>query len=111
MPAGVKLETGAEGAGMTSGLTALRRNHSFVSGSRCVCQSTRARSCLPQSQKTGRGMSTAPLLPKDSQTGLRDGEQYLRQLRDDGRQVIYDGEVVKDVSSHPAFRGAARSIA
>jgi 4-hydroxyphenylacetate 3-monooxygenase len=56
-------------------------------------------------------MSAAPPAPKDSQAGLRDGEQYLRQLRDDGRQDIYDGEVVTDVTSHPAFRGAARSIA
>jgi 4-hydroxyphenylacetate 3-monooxygenase len=46
-----------------------------------------------------------------SLTGLRSGAQYLAQIRDDGRQVIYDGEVVKDVTSHPAFRGAARSIA
>lgn len=44
-------------------------------------------------------------------TGLRSGAQYLAQICDDGRQVIYDGEVVKDVGSHPAFRGAARSIA
>jgi 4-hydroxyphenylacetate 3-monooxygenase len=43
--------------------------------------------------------------------GLRSGAQYLAEIRDDGRQVIYDGEVVKDVTSHPAFRGAARSIA
>jgi 4-hydroxyphenylacetate 3-monooxygenase len=35
----------------------------------------------------------------------------LSEIRDDGRQVIYDGEVVRDVTSHPAFRGAARSIA
>src|SRR4051794_24702111 len=56
-------------------------------------------------------MSAAPSSSKDSRAGLRDGEQYLRQLRDDGRQVIYDGEIVSDVASHPAFRGAARSIA
>lgn len=56
-------------------------------------------------------MSASPSSLKDYRAGLRDGEQYLRQLRDDGRQVIYDGEVVSDVASHPAFRGAARSIA
>ena len=50
-------------------------------------------------------MSAAPSSPKDSRAGLRNGEQYLRQLRDDGRQVIYDGEIVRDVASHPAFRG------
>jgi 4-hydroxyphenylacetate 3-monooxygenase len=47
----------------------------------------------------------------EDHTGLRTGEQYLADIGNDGRQVIYDGEVVKDVTSHPAFRGAARSIA
>jgi 4-hydroxyphenylacetate 3-monooxygenase len=42
---------------------------------------------------------------------LRTGAQYLEQIGDDGRQVIYDGEVVKNVTTHPAFRGAAQSIA
>jgi 4-hydroxyphenylacetate 3-monooxygenase len=46
-----------------------------------------------------------------SPTGLRTGADYLSAIRDDGRQVIYDGEVVRDVTSHPAFRGAAQSIA
>ena len=46
----------------------------------------------------------------DTSNGLRTGAGYLAQLND-GRQVIYDGEVVKDVAEHPAFRGAARSIA
>jgi 4-hydroxyphenylacetate 3-monooxygenase len=48
-----------------------------------------------------------PALP----TGLRTGAQFLDDIRNDGRQVIYDGEVVRDVTSHPAFRGAAQSIA
>jgi 4-hydroxyphenylacetate 3-monooxygenase len=60
-------------------------------------------------------MSATPSQPEQdrnsSPTGLRSGAQYLAQISDDGRQVIYDGEVVKDVTSHPAFRGAARSIA
>src|SRR5262249_1752157 len=34
----------------------------------------------------------------------------LRSLKD-GRRVFVDGEPVKDVAAHPAFRGAARSIA
>src|SRR6478735_7706031 len=46
-----------------------------------------------------------------SPAGLRTGEQYLASIRNDGRQVVYDGEIVRDVTSHPAFRGAARSIA
>jgi 4-hydroxyphenylacetate 3-monooxygenase len=40
----------------------------------------------------------------------RTGRQYLEGLRDD-RAVYVDGERVKDVSEHPAFRGAVRSIA
>jgi 4-hydroxyphenylacetate 3-monooxygenase len=46
-----------------------------------------------------------------SPTGLRTGADYLAKIRDDGRQVIYDGKIVADVTSHPAFSGAARSIA
>lgn len=38
------------------------------------------------------------------------GERYLDSLRD-GRQVFIDGEVVEDVTTHPAFRNSARSIA
>jgi 4-hydroxyphenylacetate 3-monooxygenase len=38
------------------------------------------------------------------------GEQYLESLRD-GREVWIDGERVPDVTTHPAFRNATRSIA
>ena len=38
------------------------------------------------------------------------GEEYLESLRD-GRTVYIDGERVGDVTAHPAFRNAARSIA
>jgi paerucumarin biosynthesis protein PvcC len=38
------------------------------------------------------------------------GEEYLDSLRD-GREVWIDGERVGDVTTHPAFRNAARSIA
>ncbi len=41
---------------------------------------------------------------------LRTGADFLASL-DDGRQVILDGEVVKDIANHPAFSGAARTIA
>src|SRR4051794_13384109 len=41
---------------------------------------------------------------------MRTGAEYLRSL-DDGRQVFVDGEKVRDVSRHPAFREAARSVA
>ena len=40
----------------------------------------------------------------------RTGEEYLEALRD-GREVWLDGERVKDVTSHRAFRNTARSIA
>ena len=46
-----------------------------------------------------------------SPDGLRTGAQYLADIGNDGRQVIYDGEIVRDVTTHPAFSGAARSIA
>ena len=43
-------------------------------------------------------------------TLLLTGEEYLESLRD-GRSVYIDGERVKDVTQHPAFRNSARSIA
>src|SRR6202012_5747396 len=41
---------------------------------------------------------------------MRTGSEYLRSLSD-GRQVFFEGELVKDVTTHPAFRQAARSVA
>jgi 4-hydroxyphenylacetate 3-monooxygenase len=43
-------------------------------------------------------------------TILRTGAEYLRTLND-GRRVFLDGERVADVTTHPAFRQAARSLA
>jgi len=43
--------------------------------------------------------------------GLRTGAHYIDSIRDDGRRVFIDGEVVRDVTSHPAFRAAVRSMA
>lgn len=40
----------------------------------------------------------------------RTGAEYLESLRD-GREVWIDGERVDDVTTHPAFRNTARSIA
>ena len=45
-----------------------------------------------------------------SRDGLLDGRSYLDTLRD-GRAVYIYGERVPDVTSHPAFRNACRSIA
>jgi 4-hydroxyphenylacetate 3-monooxygenase len=41
---------------------------------------------------------------------MRTGSDYLRSLND-GRQVFVDGECIKDVTQHVAFREAARSVA
>lgn len=51
--------------------------------------------------------------PEDIITGKSrpfTGAEYLESLRD-GREVWIYGERVKDVTTHPAFRNAARSIA
>jgi 4-hydroxyphenylacetate 3-monooxygenase len=40
----------------------------------------------------------------------RTGKEFLQHLRDD-RQLWVGGERVRDVASHPAFAGAARSLA
>jgi 4-hydroxyphenylacetate 3-monooxygenase len=45
-----------------------------------------------------------------TRTNLLTGNEYLESLRD-GREVWIDGERVTDVTTHPAFRNASRSIA
>src|ERR671938_501980 len=49
----------------------------------------------------------------EDQTGVSrpmTGEEYLESLRD-GREVYIYGERVKDVTTHPAFRNSARTVA
>jgi 4-hydroxyphenylacetate 3-monooxygenase len=41
---------------------------------------------------------------------LRTGQHYLESLRD-GRRIYVGGELVRDVTTHPAFRNSARSFA
>ncbi len=41
---------------------------------------------------------------------LLTGETFLESIRD-GREIWYDGERVKDVTRHPAFRNSASSVA
>lgn len=41
---------------------------------------------------------------------IRTGQQYLESLRD-GRRVYCDGELIRDVTAHPATRGYAQAIA
>jgi 4-hydroxyphenylacetate 3-monooxygenase len=48
--------------------------------------------------------------PTDGGAKLRTGAEFLHSLRD-GRRVLVDGESVGDVTKHPAFAGAAKSIA
>ena len=38
------------------------------------------------------------------------GEEFLASLRD-GREVYYAGERVEDVTTHPAFRNSAQTVA
>ncbi len=40
---------------------------------------------------------------------LKTGEQHIRSLKD-GRQVFINGEFVKDVTTHPAFRRSVASV-
>ena len=40
---------------------------------------------------------------------IKTGEQHIASLRD-GREIYLDGELVDDVTTHPAFRGAVASI-
>jgi 4-hydroxyphenylacetate 3-monooxygenase len=41
---------------------------------------------------------------------MRTGTEYLEALRD-GRHVVIDGQVVKDVTTHPAFSGISQTFA
>ncbi|MDB5532327.1 MAG: 4-hydroxyphenylacetate 3-hydroxylase, partial [Hyphomicrobiales bacterium] len=43
--------------------------------------------------------------------GLRTGADYIASIKGDGRAVYIDGKLVEDVTTHPAFRSAIRSIA
>ncbi|ERI07452.1 4-hydroxyphenylacetate 3-hydroxylase family protein [Aneurinibacillus aneurinilyticus] len=42
---------------------------------------------------------------------IRTGQQFLEDLKKDGREIWLDGELVKDVTTHPAFKGAAKQVA
>jgi 4-hydroxyphenylacetate 3-monooxygenase len=49
-------------------------------------------------------------MSETTQTLPLTGQEYLESLRD-GRSVYIDGERVADVTTHPAFRNATRSVA
>lgn len=42
---------------------------------------------------------------------MRNGADYIDAIKNDGREIHIDGEIVRDVTSHPAFRGAVKSVA
>ena len=42
---------------------------------------------------------------------MRNGADYMASIKNDGREIHIDGEIVRDVTTHPAFRGAVKSIA
>ncbi len=41
---------------------------------------------------------------------MRTGAEYLESLKD-GREVVIDGQVVKDITTHPAFAGVCKTVA
>jgi 4-hydroxyphenylacetate 3-monooxygenase len=63
------------------------------------------------SNDTGTGPTGGALKDDRFPGGLRSGAQFLDALGKDGRRVFVDGEEVSDVTTHPAFAGAAQSIA
>lgn len=42
--------------------------------------------------------------------GIRNGKEYLSSLQD-GRQIIYNGRVIEDVTKEPGFRNTSQAIA
>ncbi|SOE98803.1 4-hydroxyphenylacetate 3-monooxygenase, oxygenase component [Burkholderia sp. OK233] len=50
-------------------------------------------------------------MSKQGSTTLRSGADYIASIKEDGRSIFVDGELVRDVTTHPAFRGAVESVA
>lgn len=42
---------------------------------------------------------------------MRTGAEFLAGIKNDGRKVYYNGELVEDVTTHPAFAEGAKTIA
>ena len=55
-------------------------------------------------------LEDAPVTGAKNDVRPMTGDEYLESLRDDREVYIY-GERVKDVTTHPAFRNSARSVA
>ena len=58
-------------------------------------------------------MSQVPrsALPSTAATGARRGEQVLKRLRESPPNLWYQGEQVRDVTTHPALRGGVATLA
>ncbi|MEM7404976.1 MAG: 4-hydroxyphenylacetate 3-hydroxylase N-terminal domain-containing protein [Pseudomonadota bacterium] len=56
------------------------------------------------------GRHDGTLAGPEATSNLLDGSTYLASL-DDGREVWYDGERIRNIADHPAFKNSARSIA
>src|SRR4029077_18467777 len=82
-------------------------------GARYARIDTRVRECLAAGIACARSRPMSRIKSEDA-IGARGrpfaGAEYLASLRD-GREVYVYGERVDDVTTHPAFRNAARSIA
>ncbi len=64
-----------------------------------------------ESQKV-KGVTTAQRAARPSKaSGARHGEELLRKLREHPPEIWYGGELVKDVTAHPAFKNGVRSLA
>jgi 4-hydroxyphenylacetate 3-monooxygenase len=64
----------------------------------------------PEGKKADKPMADKPESLLEGQRRPFTGAEYLQSLRD-GREVYIYGERVKDVTTHPAFRNAAASVA
>ena len=56
-------------------------------------------------------MALSYMADKRFTNGLRTGEQYIDDIKNDGRRVFINGEQVEDITTHPSFCEAVRSIA
>src|ERR1700710_1315208 len=59
-------------------------------------------------------VSDSPLVAEAAQSSaktLRTGAEYIRSIGQDGRQVFLNGKLVRDVTVHPAFKGAVQTVA
>ncbi len=58
-------------------------------------------------------MIEAPISTKNDNQAVNNiltGEQFLETMRD-GREIWFEGEKIKDITAHPAFRNSALSVA